>query len=172
MTHACDMVVTRPAITDDYARLVTWVPDAAALYLFAGPSLTWPPTVGQFEELTQRPGLSGWMLADDERLPAWGHFDLTIQGHSARLGRVIIDPRYRGRGLGHTLTRAAIEKARNLQASEVRLAVVRDNQPAMKAYLRAGFTRIEDPQRPQFTALAYQIPLNQIRTRTAATARS
>jgi len=151
------MVVTRPVTAADYARLVEWVPDAAALYLFAGPSLVWPPTVGQFEELAKRPGLSAWMAADDEHQAAWGHFDLTIQGRAARLGRVIIDPRYRGQGLGQTLTRAVIEKARGLGISEVRLAVVTDNEPAVKAYRRAGFKEIVDPERPHFTAMAYPI---------------
>ena len=151
------MVVTRPASADDYARLVQWVPDAAALYLFAGPSFVWPPTVAQFEQLATRPGLSAWVLDDDQHQAAWGHFDLTTQGRSARLGRVIINPRYRGRGLGHTLTRAAIERARVLEMSEIRLAVVADNEPALKAYRRAGFEEVVDPERPQFTAMAYQI---------------
>jgi len=151
------MVVTRPAIADDYARVVEWVPDAAALYLFAGPSLVWPPTVAQLEQLAMRPGLSAWMVDDDQHEAAWGHFDLTTQGRSARLGRVIIDPRYRGRGLGLSLTLAAIERARVLELSEVRLAVVADNEPAVRAYRRAGFEEIVDPERPEFTAMAYQI---------------
>ncbi|MEB0267525.1 GNAT family N-acetyltransferase [Cryobacterium sp. 10I5] len=152
------MVVTRAAIAPDYARLLEWVPDAPALYLFAGPSLAWPPTVAQLEEISRRPGLSAWMVADDENEAAWGHFDLTVHGNSARLGRVLVDPRYRGRGLGHILTRAAIEKARDLGVDEVPLAVVSDNELAVKAYRRAGFTVFVDPERPLFTAMTYRIP--------------
>ncbi|MCI4657863.1 GNAT family N-acetyltransferase [Cryobacterium zhongshanensis] len=151
------MVVTRPARARDYARLLEWVPDAPALYLFAGPSVTWPPTVAQFEEISRRPGLSAWMVAHDEYPAAWGHFDLTVGGASARLGRVIVDPRYRGQGLGHVLTRAVIEKARELGVDEVRLAVVADNEPAVRAYRRAGFTEFVDPERPQFTAMTYRL---------------
>ncbi|WP_104131504.1 GNAT family N-acetyltransferase [Cryobacterium sp. M91] len=128
-----------------------------ALYLFAGPSLTWPPTVEQFEEIAKRPGLSASVVDDDESQAAWGHFDLTVQGGSARLGRVIVDPRCRGQGLGHTLTQAVIEKARGLGVSKIRLAVVTDNEPAVKAYRRAGFKEVVDPERPLFTTMAYQI---------------
>ena len=151
------MVVTRAARAGDFARLIHWVSDAPAMYLFAGPSLTWPPTVAQFEEISKRPGLSAWMVAGDDHQQAWGHFDLTVHGDSARLGRVIIDPRYRGQGLGHTLTRAAIDKARELGVAEVRLAVVADNEPAVKSYRRAGFTEFVDPERPLFTAMTYRI---------------
>ncbi|KQM60904.1 GNAT family N-acetyltransferase [Agreia sp. Leaf210] len=151
------MVVTRRANADDYERVLGWVPDADALYLFAGPSLVWPPSAAQFAEIAQRSGFSAWMVGDDEHPAAWGHFDLTMQDDSARLGRVIIDPRYRGRGLGRALTQAAIEKARALGASDVRLAVVSDNEPAVKAYRRAGFEEIVDPERSQFTAMRYAI---------------
>jgi GNAT superfamily N-acetyltransferase len=120
-------------------------------------SLNWPPTVEQFEAIARRPGLSAWMVGDDEDQAAWGHFDLTLQGASARLGRVIIDPRYRGRGLGHTLIRSALEKARNLGADEVRLAVVTDNAPAVRTYRRAGFEELVDPERPTFTAMRYHV---------------
>ena len=152
------MVVTRAANADDYARVLGWVPDAEALYLFAGPSLIWPPTVSQFADIAQRPGLSAWMAGDDEDPAAWGHFDLTVHGDSARLGRVIVDPRYRGRGLGLALAQAAIKKACSLGVNEVRLAVVSDNQPAVKAYRRAGFEDVVDPERPQFTAMRYAVP--------------
>ncbi|MBC7595180.1 MAG: GNAT family N-acetyltransferase [Kineosporiaceae bacterium] len=151
------MPVTRALVTDDYGGLLLWIPDASALYLFAGPSLNWPPTVEQFAAIARRPGLSAWMVGDDDDQAAWGHFDLTVHGTSARLGRVIINPRYRGRGLGHTLIRSALEKARNLGADEVRLAVVSDNAAAVKTYRRAGFQEVVDPERPMFTAMRYQI---------------
>lgn len=151
------MAKTRAPIADDYPRLLRWLPDAEALYLFAGPSIAWPPTLEQFEEIATRPGLTAWMVAEEHNQPAWGHFDLTLQERSARLGRVIIDPHSRGRGLGHTLICLALDEARHLGAEEVRLAVITGNTPAVNTYRRAGFREIVDPERPQFTAMAYDL---------------
>ncbi|CAD6010583.1 GNAT family N-acetyltransferase [Agreia sp. COWG] len=151
------MPVTRAPIPDDYSRILTWVPDAPALYLFAGPSLQWPPTVAQFEAIARRPGLSAWVASDDDDPDAWGHFDLTLLGASARLGRVIVDPRYRGRGRGHTLIRLAVQKARELGADTVNLAVVTDNAPAVSTYRRAEFEEVVDPERPEFTSMSYRV---------------
>lgn len=54
--------------------------------------------------------LSAWRLVKDRDGGALGHFDLTIQGQVARIGRILINPACRGRGLAHVLIGLAIEK--------------------------------------------------------------
>lgn len=67
------------------------------------------------------------------------HFDLTIDGTVARLGRVIVNPALRGRGLASAVVGLAVAEAQRLGAEVVRLNVITTNEPAIRAYLRAGF---------------------------------
>jgi ribosomal protein S18 acetylase RimI-like enzyme len=99
-------------------------------------------------------GFSAWLLVEDgTHMPA-GHFDLTIDGDIARIGRVIIDPTHRGHGLARTLVTLAVEQARSLGASELRLNVIAGNEPAIRTYLRAGFTELPRPDRPDVRAMS------------------
>lgn len=57
-----------------------------------------------------------------------------------RLYSLAVDPRYRGRGLARTLTRAVIDATRARQLGEVSLEVRADNQAAIDLYESLGFT--------------------------------
>ncbi|WP_448263620.1 GNAT family N-acetyltransferase [Microbacterium aurum] len=123
----------------DAHEVVGWVEDAQALYLFSGPRLKWPLTAEQLQD----------MLLTTERLTASvvvsrtgdlvAHFDLTIDGVMARLGRVIVKPELRGRGLASRIVDLAVTQAQRLGAEIVRLNVITTNEPAIRTYRRAGF---------------------------------
>ncbi|UNO43301.1 GNAT family N-acetyltransferase [Streptomyces sp. MST-110588] len=53
---------------------------------------------------------------------------------------VEVAPTHRGQGVGRTLLRHAVDRARALGASHVWLEVTNINAPAIRAYLRFGFT--------------------------------
>ena len=53
---------------------------------------------------------------------------------------------YRGLGVGDALTRAVLDEARARGASELRLAVDRDNEPACRLYAKLGFRRVLLPE--------------------------
>jgi len=55
------------------------------------------------------------------------------------LGAMWVDPRQRGRGLGHRLLDAGIGWAREAGATSIRLGVVDGNAAASRAYRGAGF---------------------------------
>jgi Acetyltransferases, including N-acetylases of ribosomal proteins len=125
----------------DLAVIVGWVPDARALYLFAGPRLRWPLTESQLRELGESEGMTSWVLVEtDSPAEPIGHVDLTfVSGAEARLGRVIVDPARRGEGLGATLARGALDAAWDLGATRVRLNVIAGNIPAIRVYEGLGF---------------------------------
>lgn len=137
-----------PRTTDDRRLVVGWVPDADALYLFTGPRLHWPLTESQLAEMEGRNGFTAWMLVDDETNTPVGHFDFTLQSGTARIGRIILAPQMRGRGLAHVLVDNAIQQARRLGASELTLNVIVGNEPAIRTYERAGFVTIAESARP------------------------
>lgn len=122
----------------DLDEIVSWVADAAELYRFSGPRLRWPLTAHQFRTITAKHGLVPFVVvstADD----VVAHFDLDLEGRNARLGRVIIKPGLRGRGLAGRVAQLAVGQARRLGADRIRLSVIATNEPAIRAYLRAGF---------------------------------
>jgi RimJ/RimL family protein N-acetyltransferase len=59
----------------------------------------------------------------------------------AELGRVIVDPEVRGRGLGRLLVTLLAERARELGYDQIWVRVVPTNRAATTCYARAGFVR-------------------------------
>jgi RimJ/RimL family protein N-acetyltransferase len=122
--------------------IVSWVPDAQALYLFAGHRLSWPLTVDQLVEGEQDPERTAWVVVSAS-LDAIGQFELTTRERHSHLGRVLLDPTVRGRGLAHELVRLAVARASALGATSVGLRVAAGNRPAVRTYERAGFVMTE-----------------------------
>ncbi len=139
MTESATLTVrTREA--SDLTAVVDWVPDSDALYLFAATSLTWPLTPQQLADVGEAPGRTSWMLIDaaDPSTPL-AHADVTVKGDRARIGRVIVDPARRGRGLGAALVRALIGEARRVGCTRVDLVVIPGNARAFRTYEGLGF---------------------------------
>lgn len=137
----------------DCEAVVSWIPDPDALYLFTGPRLRWPLDAAQLSELEDA-GCNGWTLVENESNDPVGHFDLAIDGEVARIGRVCVDPARRGQGLAHLLVGFAVDRARSLGASELRLNVIVGNDAAIRTYERAGFTTSPQSDRPDVRAMS------------------
>lgn len=142
----------RPRTVADCDVAISWIPDAEAMHLFTGTRLRWPLTVAQLTAMQAKPGFSAWTLAADQSQSPAAHFDLTIDGDVAHLGRVLTDPQLRGNGLAHVVVGFAKRQAKSLGASEMRLNVITGNEPAIRTYLRAGFTMYSS-ERPNVTSM-------------------
>ncbi|WP_426518079.1 GNAT family N-acetyltransferase [Diaminobutyricibacter sp. McL0618] len=139
MTESATLTV-RAREASDLAAVVGWVPDSGALHLFAATSLAWPLTQQQLADVGEVPGRTSWMLVDvaDPSAPL-AHADLTVKGDRARIGRVIVDPACRGRGLGATLVGLVVEEARHVGCTQVDLVVIEGNARAFRTYEGLGF---------------------------------
>lgn len=67
--------------------------------------------------------------------PHWQH------DFYAYLGFMYVKPEHRGKGIVRKVIDALIDWSKNKGVTEIQLEVYSDNQPAVKAYERAGFTR-------------------------------
>ncbi|WP_153003311.1 GNAT family N-acetyltransferase [Microbacterium testaceum] len=90
----------RPRTNTDLPVIASWVPDAEALYAFAGPWMTWPFLPRDLDDLHKRPGATAWMLDTGEGEPV-GHVQLTPADDALRIGRLIVDPTVRGHSSRH-----------------------------------------------------------------------
>ena len=151
------MFVSRPRTHTDCLTVVDWVADAEALYLFTGRLLQWPLTVEQLIETEQVAGRIAWVVIDPTTGLLVGHFDLTLQGASVRLGRVIVAPEQRGQGIARVLVQLALDRARELGVTKVGLNVISGNEPAICAYERAGFRRLPGSERADAIAMGLSL---------------
>lgn len=128
----------------DVDEIVTWVSDEIENYAFTGSRLSWPLKSDGLVRL-EAEGITPWVLVGpgDFDDPV-GHFDLRHEDGALWLGRVIVRPALRGRGLSYVLVKQALEKARELGAGELRLNVAATNEAAIRTYLKSGFTFDEE----------------------------
>jgi GNAT superfamily N-acetyltransferase len=69
--------------------------------------------------------------------------------HHAHLGFMYVQPQHRGKGVNKKIIEALKNWAKTNNLTEMRLEVYYNNTPAVKAYLKAGFTHhVEDMRMP------------------------
>ncbi|MFE6846999.1 GNAT family N-acetyltransferase [Streptomyces sp. NPDC057686] len=123
----------RPA--DDAPALRRWITTRAELVTWAGPSFTWPLDDAQLTAYAAEPDRHTWTAAAPDGRPL-GH--ISVRG--TRLGRVLIAPEARGRGLGETLLTLAVARAFDeLGLPSLDLGVYTHNTAAVRLYEKLGF---------------------------------
>ncbi|MFC9296623.1 GNAT family N-acetyltransferase [Streptomyces sp. NPDC057011] len=119
----------------DAPLLRTWVTTPAELMTWAGPAFTWPLDDAQLTAYAAEPGRRTWTAVTPAGDPV-GHASLA----GTRLGRILIAPEARGRGLGETLVSLAVSHAfGELRLPELGLGVWAHNTTAIRLYEKLGF---------------------------------
>jgi RimJ/RimL family protein N-acetyltransferase len=135
----------------DYALMKEWSVSPEYLKKWAGPSLSYPLDDRQLERYldgANHPAESG-LLSYCAVLRATGqtvgHISLSMidrENGSARISRVVVDPRAQGRGIGLQMVREALRIGFDaLRLHRISLGVFDFNTSALKCYETAGFTR-------------------------------
>ena len=155
----CSMIQLLPFTPADIDRLIGWIPSLEALQLWTASSFGFPLTREHLEGHLRESAERGDRLifkaaaSDDDRVV--GHIELGAidrRNQSLRIGRVLLDPAARGRGLGTGMMRCALDYAfETLQMHRVELGVFDVNPRAITCYERAGF-RQEGTRRESYQA--------------------
>jgi RimJ/RimL family protein N-acetyltransferase len=137
-------VSLRAFTAGDCERLIDWIESEDALYLWAGPrDFSWPLDPGQLLRDLGMHGDSRFLFAaNDPSGELVGHAKLEVQPHhrSGQIGRVLIAPPHRGRGLGSALMGELVTYSFDeLRLHRLQLGVYTFNAAAIAAYERAGF---------------------------------
>lgn len=130
----------------DAGTLASWITDERELIIWGGPYFDFPLTVSAVKELItdhegQKPARECWAVTSAEA-EFVGSFQLTYNYRSGQsgLGRVVIKPQYRGRGLaGEILVLAERKAFSRPEVNRLELRVFTFNEAAIAAYKRAGF---------------------------------
>lgn len=133
----------RSARSEDYAVIVSWIPDAFACLRWAGPRLQFPFTSEELSARLAPPNGDSWSLVGDSGILQGFGQHWTLHPGAVHLGRIIVAPQFRGQGLGRVLCCQLIANAvAATGASAVTLRVFRDNQAAMALYESFGFSPV------------------------------
>lgn len=87
------------------------------------------------------PGVDAFVLVDGMDPVAYGEVWIDADAAEVELGRLIVDPRCRGRSIGRQLTHALTAVAR-ASSDDVFLRVRPENTAARRCYEGAGFVRV------------------------------
>ena len=137
----------RPFQPQDYPRLLAAIDNPEALMQWAGPFFRYPLDTTQLEGY--RASAEGqaatrriYTACDATGQPV-GHIELNdIDGHAARLCRVLVDPSRREQGLGRAMVRRALQVGFDeLHLHRIELGVFDFNLAAIRCYEQEGFVR-------------------------------
>lgn len=137
----------RPFQEDDLPFVLHSIATADELLQWAGPAFDWPLSEDQLRDYRSK-GINDpekfRPLTAVEGDRAVGHVELTLERKHdlAYIGRVLVAPAERGRGLGTALMREVVRFAFDeLDLHRISLNVFDFNTPAIRCYERVGFVR-------------------------------
>ncbi|MGF6417171.1 ribosomal-protein-alanine N-acetyltransferase [Stenotrophomonas sp. AN71] len=134
----------QPVQPEHHAAIAAWLDSSDATLRWAGPGVAFPLPPGQFAQALQLAERPGWVLLDEHgQCVGFGQFWPTTSG-TMHLGRIIVSPQVRGRGLGRALMQALAAQASGSAAVErLTLRVYRDNTAAIALYSGLGFQPVD-----------------------------
>lgn len=126
--------------SQDFDELISWNNSKEELIQFAGQIFTFPLTKEQLHKYIDEPGVNAYkVLYNNCNIPI-GHGEINLSGSNPRLCRIILNPKYRGKGLGQLIIRELLKVAFNKYAADrVELNVFDWNLSAIKCYEKVGF---------------------------------
>jgi RimJ/RimL family protein N-acetyltransferase len=138
-----------PFTEADIDRLIGWIPSLESLLVWTASSFGYPLThehlQGHLRDSAARGDRLIFKAVDADSREAVGHIELGAldpRNRSLRIGRVLLAPAVRGRGLGAAMMRTALARAFGEQrAHRVELGVFDVNPRAIRCYERVGFRR-------------------------------
>ena len=126
-------------------EVMGWFPDKESVVRWGSFYMRWPLEEASFlEDIFWDRMPARIALADDGRLLGFGQFYRKLG--RCHLARLVINPEFRGRGLGERFVAALMEHAsRVLDTDGFSLYVMAHNRPAYNAYRAVGFELYPQP---------------------------
>ncbi len=139
-----------PVQRPHYATIADWLDSAEATQRWAGPGVPFPLPSERFAQVLELGLRPGWALLDEQgQCLGFGQYWMT-DACTAHLGRIIVSPLARGRGLGRLLMQSLGEQAlREDGMQRLTLRVYRDNAAAVALYRDLGFQQVDASSTPE-----------------------
>ena len=136
---------------DVHAReIFRWATSIDEVRRWAGSDTGWPVNVSEFQLWHADPDVRPYVLCDGDTLIGYGEVWLDEAEQEVELGRIIIRPASRGRGVGRRFVRLLLERASLSGFPEAFVRVVPDNRVAIACYRSAGFSLVPESVRVSY----------------------
>lgn len=139
-------------------ELMAWFQDADSCRVWGGPSFRFPFTRDTFRADARLDCLATFaLMSGDPALLGFGQYYLRVG--RCHLGRLVIAPAHRGRGLGGSLVRELCRVgSAELGVETYSLFVLPGNERAIRLYERLGFASARYPEPdPMFDGCVYMV---------------
>ncbi|TQE34206.1 N-acetyltransferase [Streptomyces ipomoeae] len=139
------MVELRDFTLADGRLLAAWIKGPVELWTWSGINFSWPLDERQLAEYVAEsatPLRQSWMAIDPTSDQVVGHASVRLdpEGASGRIGRVLVAPEARGKGVGAAMLARVLAAAfGELGLERVELGVWTDNSSAIRLYEGLGF---------------------------------
>jgi ribosomal protein S18 acetylase RimI-like enzyme len=136
---------------DAHAREITrWATSIEEVRRWAGSDTGCPVNVSVFRLWHADPDVKPYVLCDGAALIGYGEAWIDDAEREVELGRIIVRPASRGRGVGKRFVRLLLERASLSGFPDAFVRVVPDNHVAIACYRSAGFSLVPESVRKRY----------------------
>jgi len=138
-------------------ELMSWFNNAQELENWSGPNFRYPYNLSSFIDDLKLSTLNSFVLVSKQsEFLAFGQYYQRLG--RCHLGRLIVNPKCRGKGLALELMRHLCELGLNdLELNECSLFVLTHNKSAIKAYEKFGFSFTDYPEEMPLANCLYMV---------------
>ena len=132
-------------LEDHLVEMMSWFSCETELTDWSGPNFRYPFDLTSFIDDLKLSKLNSFVLiSNDSELLAFGQYYQRLE--KCHLGRLIVNPKFRGKGLASDLMLHICELGlKELKVKECSLFVLAHNEYAIKAYKKFGFYFVDYP---------------------------
>ncbi|WLR47916.1 GNAT family protein [Halobacillus litoralis] len=128
----------------DFQTLFNWIESPRSLMQWGGPMFNFPLTHQQLMDYKDAEDRRAFQVYDPSLDEIVGHLSIgriDLDKKQGRIGKVIVSPKYRGKGYGrHMIQLISMYAFQHLKLEKVTLGVFDFNRGAIRCYENAGFT--------------------------------
>ena len=137
--------------SDAYAREITrWATSIDEVRRWAGSDPGFPVDASVFQLWHADRDVRPYVLCAGDALLGYGEVWIDEAEHEVELGRIIVNPASRGRGVGKRFVRLLLERASLSGFPDAFVRVVPDNHVAIACYRSAGFSLVPESVRERY----------------------
>jgi RimJ/RimL family protein N-acetyltransferase len=136
---------------DAHAREISrWATSVEEVRRWSGSDSGFPVDVSVFQHWHADPDVNPYVLCDGDALIGYGEVWIDETEHEVELGRIIVRPESRGRGVGKRFVILLLERAAFSGFPDAFVRAVPDNHAAIACYRNAGFSLVPESVREQY----------------------
>jgi ribosomal protein S18 acetylase RimI-like enzyme len=135
-----------PPSDENFIELMSWFSNEYELNIWSGPNFRYPFNLNTFKSDLNVETLKSFSLTSSEgNLLGFGQYYLRLE--RCHLGRLVVNPNFRGQGIAsHLINQLSTLGKLDLHVDSCSLFVLGDNENAIKAYTKIGFSMADYPK--------------------------